>query len=180
MPDLPPTPDPRGNPDAVTPPAGREWFAPVDPRTGEAGLRFQCTMCGNCCTGPEGYVLVSPAEIAALAARFNLSAADFTDRYTHETIHGRSLVEHITPLTPAFGDGQGRDCVFLDRTTIPGKAICGVYEDRPAQCRTWPFWPSILKEKKNWERAKRTCPGIDTGTLIPIEEVRIRRDAVRI
>lgn len=185
MPDLPPdhpldAPDPRGNPDALTPPPGREWFAPVDPRTGEAGLRFQCTMCGNCCTGPEGYVLVSDAEIAALAARFSLSPADFTDRYTHQTIHGRSLVEHITPLTPAFGDGQGRDCVFLDRTTIPGKAICGVYEDRPAQCRTWPFWPSLLKERKNWERAKRTCPGIDAGTLIPIEEVRIRRDAVRI
>lgn len=150
----------------------REWFVPADPRTGEPGLRFSCTMCGNCCTGPEGYVLVSDAEAAALAARLGLTLADFLDRYTHILSVGRSLTEKLTP--------QGHDCVFLDRDRVPGKAVCGVYEDRPAQCRTWPFWPTNLASLSAWERAGRTCPGIDRGTFVPVEQIRIQRDRVKI
>ena len=32
------------------------------------GLKFDCTGCGDCCTGDPGYVWVSRAEIEALAA----------------------------------------------------------------------------------------------------------------
>jgi len=129
-------------------------------------------MCGNCCSGPEGYVLVSDAECVALAARIGLAIEEFQTRYTHLMAHGRSLIEKVSHA--------GNDCVFLDRESIPGKAICGVYEDRPGQCRTWPFWPSVVSTRAAWERAKRICPGMDKGTLVPVEEVRIRRDAVRI
>jgi Fe-S-cluster containining protein len=51
-----------------------------------------------------------------------------------------------------------------------------VYEDRPAQCRTWPFWMSIVASRQSWEVAGRTCPGINTGPLIPPERIRILRD----
>lgn len=161
----------RGNPREEQPDGG-EWFAHGDPATGERGLRFSCTMCGNCCSGPEGYVLVSERECAALAARLGLEVAEFVDRYTHVTAHGRSLNEKITP--------SGHDCVFLDRERVPGKAVCGVYKDRPTQCRTWPFWPSVLRDRHTWERSKRICPGIGKGTLIPVSEVRVRRDTFRI
>lgn len=149
-----------------------EWFAPVDPRTGDEGLRFGCTMCGNCCSGPEGYVLVTEAECRALAARLGMDVEAFKSTHTHLMMHGRSLNERIV-------DGA-HDCMFLDRTTIPGKAICGVYEDRPLQCKTWPFWPSIVRERVTWERAKRICPGIDKGTLVPVEQIRIQRDTCKI
>ncbi len=74
---------------------------------------------------------------------------------------------------------HGYDCEFLDRESIPGKAICSLYESRPMQCRTWPFWPENLKSKRAWHAAKgRTpCPGMDNGKLIPIEQIRIQRDA---
>lgn len=170
--------DPK-TPDSLTPGARAEWFSPVDPRIGmggAAGLRFSCTMCGNCCTGPEGYVIVSDAECAALAKRFSLDLETFLRDYTHMMMHGRSLNERAIQM-----DGVTKhDCIFLDRDKIPGKAVCGVYEDRPTQCRTWPFWPSLLREKVTWERAKRTCPGIDTGTLVPVEQIRILRDSCKI
>ncbi len=148
----------------------KEWFEKPDPRTGDVGLRFKCTMCGNCCTGPEGYVLVSDAEIAGLAKRFGMSDGEFRDRYTHMTPPGRSLIEKATEY--------GRDCIFLDRDKIPGKAVCGVYEDRPAQCRTWPFWKSVLVSRRSWELFKRRCPGMDHGKLYTPVQITVMRDVV--
>jgi Fe-S-cluster containining protein len=149
-----------------------EWFTRADAPEGGQGLRFGCTMCGNCCSGPPGFVLVTDAEVSALARRLGVDDETFKAQYTHIMSEGRSLNEKPSPF--------GNDCVFLDREKIPGKAVCGVYEDRPIQCRTWPFWPSLLKSRGTWEAAKRTCPGIDKGELIPVEQVRLRRDSFRI
>jgi Fe-S-cluster containining protein len=148
-----------------------EWFAqPDSPEQGE-GLRFSCTQCGNCCSGPEGYVLVSDEEAASLARRMNLTVPEFLERYTRETVEGRSLTERLT--------ANGLDCVFLDRESHPGRAVCSVYEDRPAQCRTWPFWESLIRSRAHWENGKRTCPGIGKGRLYTVQEIRIQRDAIR-
>lgn len=155
--------------DTPTRDRGAEWFAHVDPATGEAGLRFSCTMCGHCCTGPEGYVLVTPEEIDALATRMGLSREAFTERFTHMTLKGRSLIETQT--------GEGMDCVFLDRVKVPGKAVCGVYEDRPAQCRSWPFWPSVVRTRDAWERTRRGCPGMGKGTHYSVTQIRVLRDS---
>lgn len=149
-----------------------EWFAKPDSESGEAGLRFECTMCGNCCSGPEGYVLVDDQEAAALAARFALSLEEFTARYTRPTVMGRSLNEKVT--------SHGNDCIFLDREKIPGKAVCGVYELRPKQCRTWPFWKSLLVSRKRWELASRLCPGINKGRRFEPDEILRRRDVIDI
>lgn len=149
-----------------------EWFVKPDPESGESGLRFECTMCGNCCSGPEGYVLVDDQEAATLAARFGLTLDEFTVRYTRPTIMGRSLNEQITD--------HGNDCIFLDREKIPGKAVCGVYESRPKQCRTWPFWKSLLVSRKRWELASRMCPGINKGPRFEPEEILRRRDVIDI
>ncbi len=151
-----------------------EWFALPDPEHGRdgTGLRFGCTMCGNCCSGPEGYVLLTDVEIAGLAKRLRMSVQDFTDEHTHMTPEGRSLREKKSE--------KGLDCTFLDREKIPGKAVCGVYEDRPAQCRTWPFWESVIKTRASWERAKRVCPGIDTGKKHDLVQIRVARATVKI
>lgn len=117
----------------------QEWFARPNAETetqpgtqaGGPGLRFECTQCGNCCTGPEGYVLFNDDEARAMADTLGISLDAFYNDYTHMTPAGRSLTERLTT--------HGYDCIFLDRTTIPGKAVCGVYNARPTQCRTWPF-----------------------------------------
>lgn len=139
-----------------------EWYAD--------GLAFECTMCGNCCTGPEGYVLVSDEDIRAIASHLGIDESTFRDRYVRDTHKGRSLTETRTEF--------GFDCVFLDRTRVPGKAVCGIYEVRPAQCRTWPFWGSNLTNPKAWRNASRSCPGMNRGTFYPVEQIRILRDRV--
>lgn len=135
----------------------------------EGGLRFSCTMCGNCCSGVPGTVMVNVREIVALAARLGVREDDFLLRYTKVADGGVSLVERLT--------AYGWDCVFLDRTSVPGKALCGVYSDRPEQCRTWPFWKRNLVDERSWARASATCPGINRGPLHPASMVRLTRDA---
>ncbi|MBX3384696.1 MAG: YkgJ family cysteine cluster protein [Phycisphaeraceae bacterium] len=151
---------------------GPEWFAQPQPGRREGGLSFQCTMCGNCCSGPEGFVLFTDEEAAEMAARVGVSVQEFYQRYTRRTIRGISLGERET--------SHGLDCIFLDRDTRPGSAVCALYDARPAQCRTWPFWPSNLASRRAWERAKNTCPGMDKGNLYSVQQIRIIRDKVDI
>lgn len=146
--------------ESAGPASPAEWYGD--------GLRFECTSCGNCCTGPPGYVWFTPAEGRRIASAMDLTEDEFLGQYTRKAGSGRSLAEVETE--------HGFDCIFLDRDSIPGKAICSIYEFRPAQCRSWPFWPENIRSKRAWLTTKRTtpCPGMDSGQLISIEEIRLR------
>ncbi len=134
------------------------------------GLRFSCSQCGNCCTGGPGAVWYTEPEGNAMAAALGVPVEEFTQKYTRAISDRRSLNEQET--------SHGFDCVFLDRTSKPGMALCRVYMARPAQCRTWPFWPENLRTPQAWRaaKAKTPCLGMDNGTLIPVEQIRILRD----
>lgn len=140
--------------------------APSDPWYRD-GLQFECTLCGNCCTGPEGVVLFTPDEGEAMARTLGLPLEEFLGRYSRKLGRERSLTERKTEF--------GNDCVFLDRTTVPGKAVCGLYEARPAQCRTWPFWEGNLRSRKAWEQTKARvpCPGMDAGPRHDLVQIRV-------
>jgi len=146
----------------------REWFD--DPRStpgAERGLRFACTRCGNCCTGPSGFVHFTDDEAHAMARTLGIEPEAFYERYTRDTPVGRSLTERHGP--------RGYDCVFLRRDD-QGKALCAVYTARPEQCRTWPFWRSNLSSRRAWDGASKGCPGMDTGALHTPGMIRVTRD----
>ena len=46
-------------PEIHGPMSSRKWYAD--------GLHFECTQCGNCCSGPPGYVWVTKQDIKAIA-----------------------------------------------------------------------------------------------------------------
>jgi Fe-S-cluster containining protein len=143
----------------------REWFD-------EEPVRFECTQCGACCTGSSGFVLFSRKEGERIANRLGISYAEFHDRYTHETPAGRSLRESVVI------DEHGRtmhDCIFLDRQALPGRLICSLYEDRPTQCRTFPYWPENVSSRRAWRAVARACEGIGRGNFVPSSEIRIQR-----
>lgn len=137
------------------------------------GLRFECTQCGNCCTGGPGAVWFSPAEGRAMAAAVGLDEAEFLSRYTRSIGVRRSLNERRTE--------HGFDCVFLDRSTVPGKAVCGLYHARPSQCRTWPFWAENIESPEAWAatKARTPCPGMGRGRLHGYVEITVQRDLDR-
>ena len=120
------------------------------------GLRFTCSECGDCCTGAPGYVWVNREEIEALAKQTKLTPAEFEERYVRKVGIRKSLIE--------YGNG---DCVFFD-----GKSRkCTVYEARPRQCKTWPFWQSNLANEEAWEQTCEVCPGSGRGKLHSAERI---------
>jgi Fe-S-cluster containining protein len=128
------------------------------------GLRFECTRCGNCCTGPPGFVWVNAEEVAAIAEFRGESVAEVTAVYTRAVDGRRSLREKVNG-----------DCIFFDRA-----AGCTVYPARPRQCQTWPFWESNVATPQAWERTCAVCPGSGRGELIPAEEITRRLKVIRL
>ena len=123
----------------------------------EEGLRFKCTGCGKCCTGASASVNLSRSDLDRLAAFKRIPAGRFVRIYTR-------LAKGRRVLTNRPGSG---DCVFLENNA------CSVYEARPIQCRTFPFWPEIVRDRESWEATSRLCEGIEhpAGTVIPMEEI---------
>ena len=48
---------------------------------------------------------------------------------------------------------------------------CSVYEARPLQCRSFPFWSSCVASSEEWEYHARQCPGMGKGPLHSREEI---------
>lgn len=120
------------------------------------GLRFSCTGCGDCCTGAPGYVWINKAEIEALAAAMGIDVEEFQRRYVRKVGIRKSLIE--------WANG---DCVFFD-----GKSrTCQVYDARPRQCRTWPFWHSNLTSEVTWKDTADRCHGCNRGRVVPLEQI---------
>lgn len=115
------------------------------------GIRFECTGCGGCCRARNGYeyVYVDPDEARAIARRLAIPLSQFVDEYLIEQHEDAQM--HLR-----FDDGA---CSMLK----DGK--CSVYEDRPKQCRTWPFWRENLR-KKVWDsEIAPSTPGVGRGRL---------------
>lgn len=121
------------------------------------GLQFQCTQCGNCCSGFEGYVWVNEEELAEIAAYLGKPVEEVRRDHTRAVGKRRSLTEV----------GSNHDCTFFD----PKTRGCTVYTARPRQCRNWPFWNSNLATPAAWRAVQQTCPGAGHGNFFSLEEI---------
>lgn len=130
------------------------WFAP--------GLHFQCTGCGKCCTGSPGYVFLSAPDLDRLATHFQMERTEFTKRYTR-------LVDGEYALLDRPGSG---DCIFLKDKQ------CAVYEARPTQCKTFPWWIHNLRDPEDWEEASKHCEGINHPDAPLVPSVKIQEQCL--
>ena len=118
------------------------------------GLRFACTGCGRCCTGASGHVWVRRDEIERLAARTGLSLDGFGSRFLRRVGSRYALV-----------NGPDGNCVFL-----AGRS-CSVYDERPSQCRSYPWWPVNLASQDAWQVAAESCEGICASAPVVAADV---------
>jgi len=132
----------------------RSKIAPFSLPFYEDGLNFKCTGCGKCCK-VDGDVWLSPEEVENVINHLgcnNDDAASSSSSSSREDFRKAYIRAEVTPadgdLSQSWMCLKRKDgaCIFLDPL---GK--CGIYDVRPVQCSTYPFWPSLLKNREAWE-----------------------------
>jgi uncharacterized protein len=141
------------------------------------GLRFTCSQCGNCCSGPQGFVWISEIEQRRLAEHLKISVPQLRKQYCR-TIGSRVSLKEIRNSAGQY------DCIFLEDRRVTDRQgvkrvqrVCSIYPVRPLQCRTWPFWDGNLSDAKVWNNSAKRCHGMNHGRHFSSEEMEVLRDA---
>jgi hypothetical protein len=102
-------------------------------------------------------VWLSIEEAQTMADALKMPLEEFARKYTRRVGDRLSLKEHA----------KSYDCVFLE-----GKR-CSVYEARPKQCRTFPWWNENVNSVASWKEAAARCEGINhpDAPLVSLEEI---------
>ena len=112
------------------------------------GLQFDCTGCGKCCK-VDGDVWLAPEEKETIMTHLGYSQCDdnesyvedFQKKYIRAEVTNGNQSESWVCLKRKEGA-----CIFLDEA-----GQCSIYAVRPVQCSTYPFWPSIVQNREDWE-----------------------------
>jgi len=109
-----------------------------------AKATFSCKQCNHCCQR-DGIVFLTMDDLHRLEDHFSKLGEDFKKKYCENWKRHIVLKSH-----PEGG------CIF-SRTA---DQRCPIYELRPEQCATYPYWPSA-KTDRNWFKSQaKECPGI--------------------
>ncbi|MDX9814549.1 MAG: YkgJ family cysteine cluster protein [Sulfurimonas sp.] len=105
-----------------------------------------CALCeAKCCTGDSGYIYVSSDEIENIAKYLKMNEREFIDNFLYKVGFKYSIKERKV--------GESYECAFYSKK----HNICTIYDVRPNQCITFPFWEHF---KENVEELKKECIGV--------------------
>jgi len=106
-----------------------------------------CDTCeGNCCIGESGNIWINKQEIENLSSHLDISLEELRVRFLEKRGYKYSIKE-----VKLSSDNYA--CVFFNLE----KKQCSIYEARPIQCRTFPFWDYFKNHK---EEVIKECPAI--------------------
>ena len=124
----------------------------------ENGLEFSCVRCSRCCRHEPGYVFLSQTDVKRLVAGLGIRERKFRETYCRDVPLGGANFMSLK-------EKSNYDCIFWEDEG------CSVYEHRPLQCRTYPFWAPHLESADSWELEKQHCPGIGKGKRYTKQEI---------
>jgi Fe-S-cluster containining protein len=104
-------------------------------------------------------VFLSYKDLNKLASELKMDENSFLSACCH-WVEREQGVEFLS-----LKEKSNYDCIFWN-------SGCTVYQSRPLQCRTFPFWESILCSVKTWDATAESCPGINSGLLRSYEEIK--------
>jgi len=116
-----------------------------------SGLKFSCKRCSSCCRYESGFVYLSEDDVEKLMSALNMDRKAFIAAYCRWVAMNKNEVLSLK-------EKSNKDCVFWEDG-------CTVYDSRPFQCVSFPFWENIVASSQSWEMAASGCPGINTGEL---------------
>ncbi len=107
----------------------------------------ECSNCkGNCCIGESGYIWINFVEIQNLSNLLKISVDDLKKDHLRKVGYKFSIKEKKLSF-------NNFACEFFDTSLRQ----CTIYEARPKQCRTFPFWDYF---KENEKEVYEECPAI--------------------
>ncbi len=115
----------------------------------DTGLSFSCTQCSGCCRHEPGFVFLSENDLQKMTTRLKLTKKKFIKTYC--SVADLMGVKRLTLI-----EKSNNDCIFWDKG-------CTIYEDRPLQCKSYPFWAHNLINQETWDTVKKSCPGTGHG-----------------
>jgi Fe-S-cluster containining protein len=123
------------------------------------GLRFSCKRCSACCRHEAGFVFLTEKDLSSLESALSMGTEEFLEIYCRwiPGENGKNL---------ALKEKPNYDCIFWE---MDG---CSVYEARPLQCRSFPFWHSVLADENAWKMTACECPGMNSGVLHSHESIK--------
>lgn len=123
------------------------------------GLQFECTQCGHCCRHEPGYVFLSENDLNQLLKYLSISQDEFVKKYCRIVDVG--FFKRISLI-----EKPNNDCIFWQNGLG-----CSVYNARPLQCRSYPFWHAVVDSEESWKEETDSCPGMNRGKLHSEEEI---------
>ena len=123
-------------------------------------LHFSCIRCSSCCRHEGGYVYLSENDLKLLENMLKMPLAALINTWCR-WIPYVNFTERL-----ALKEKSNYDCIFWG-----ANEGCTVYNARPLQCRTFPFWDHVVCSEDAWKKAALYCPGINNGELHPKEQI---------
>ena len=119
----------------------------------EDGIHFKCQRCLQCCDVDNAIVYLSLADQINISIFFKLSLNQTRNKFFKKEFN-KWVIDDKHPSKCRFLKDKG----------------CVIYPARPTQCRLYPFWEELLKNKKKFYKEK--CPGIGKGNKISGETIK--------
>jgi uncharacterized protein len=108
---------------------------------------FSCQRCSDCCRIDPGTIMLTKKDAERIAAHLKMTLKDFLKECCYNIKTGSKKLVSIK-------EKSNYDCLFWEKG-------CKIYSVRPIQCRTYPFWPSIVASRYAWNSETKRCPGMD-------------------
>jgi len=119
----------------------------------EKGFYYTCIRCGECCCRP-GSVFFTAEEMKKAAAMLGTTVKSFKHKYVTD-----KLVDVFELYTES-------SCPFYIE-----EEGCSIYEARPLQCKTYPFWKNNFTSQEALEKLHDECPGTGEGEFFSVDDI---------
>lgn len=117
---------------------------------------FECQRCSRCCRKEPGIVMLTVEDFEKARKNLNMGVEEFIKECCKE-VYKDGLV------FVGLKEKKNYDCIFWSNG-------CLIYEDRPLQCKTFPYWPYLVEYPEFWAAEKKRCPGLGKKDTLTIDE----------
>ncbi len=122
---------------------------------------FECTQCGECCSGYGG-TYVSKTDIKRIADHIGSNPETFVNDYCDGSGSRFVLTQNA--------DGR---CIFF-------KKNCSIHPVKPYMCRAWPFIKTLVENPENWDAMANSCSGIRKGIAPEILRSIVKKEIAKL